>query len=67
MGEWSGIAVEPLPEQAERFPTIPGLTVAESALTSPENVSLKISMQDFRSRASNQPCYLKINGPGHRE
>ena len=37
--EWSGIVVEPLPEQAERFPTIPGLTVAEFALTSPENVS----------------------------
>ena len=38
-GEWRGIVVEPLPEQADKFRTIPGLTVAEFALTSPQNVS----------------------------
>ena len=38
-GEWRGIVVEPLPEQAEKFRKILGLTVAEFALTSSKNVS----------------------------
>jgi FkbM family methyltransferase len=35
-GDWDGVIVEPLPRQAERFRKIPGLKVAEVALTSPE-------------------------------
>ena len=38
-GEWSWARCRALARAGERFRTIPGLTVAEFALTSPENVS----------------------------
>jgi len=38
-GDWDGVVVEPLPRQAEKFRKIPGLKVAEVALTSAEKAA----------------------------